>query len=223
MMPFFFTAGRLKWTQRISSLQLPAGLTGRCSSRTPTCSACAWTQKRIPGSSLSLQRTPLYRKQQTNPHNLWKTKKRLLLQVFLCCCHHLLSLTLCCRIYFAPLFSCMAFCRSTNELCTLRRDCKLLYCGGSVTNTCVSCWLPVYGLVPPPIAVVPHYYYLIKIIVAPHQKVKTVNPQPPPLCVSDPFGVLILCKTRLLVLENCHLHDNASAVPSSKIVFFLKG
>lgn len=104
----FFTAGRLKWTQRLSSLQLPAGLTGRRSSRTPTCSACTWTQKRIPGSSQSLRQTPLNTEQQTNPGKLWKIK-RLFLQVFLYCCHRLLSLTLCCYIYFAPLFPAWPF------------------------------------------------------------------------------------------------------------------
>lgn len=43
-------SGWLEWTTRLGALQLPAGVTRRCSSRTCLCSACSRTQKRITGA-----------------------------------------------------------------------------------------------------------------------------------------------------------------------------
>lgn len=60
----------------------------------------------------------------------------------------LLSLTVCCHLYFAPSVACMAFFRrSTNELCTLRRDRKC-----SERHLCFPFSrspLPLHVLVPP--------------------------------------------------------------------------
>lgn len=141
---FCFSSGRLEWTQRLSALQLPAGLTRGGSSRASLCSACTRAQERIPGSSACLSVCPsgcitvygivgdhinvtYHGSQNVLFSFFYMLFYSSLASVWLLSFSVLFSFFSALTLFFCLIISCMAICRNRKELYILRRDCKCFW------------------------------------------------------------------------------------------------
>lgn len=117
----FYLSGRSEWTQRLSALQLPAGLSRWCSSRTSLCSTCTRTQERVTGGTpflvlMSVLKLP-------DPSQISKRSFSLsffLSFIYKCMVgiYFLVCLIVSCRMSFVPLFPARPF-SEAKTICAL--------------------------------------------------------------------------------------------------------